>query len=705
MAADRTRVALSPLLGTNSRRVSDHALGGTYMRGGYNVELRDGEWWSRQGETLVTKRLGSTPWWWIFDVNRDLTVIANPWWALALDGTGKVTELYTAAVTENLAVTNGSAAATSTTNRTVAQLILAGAGATNSVYRVASHVGNAVTLDRPYEGATNAALSCRYVDPLPRDITGTSVGYTTTLATNFQGSAVVYEQLVTHAAADSHAASPALTGRTLLLVITSNIGVPVAIDLSAYLAGATAGVKRSWFYNTALATALVIGSDSTVDQLKARGVWAEVYKGRLFIAAATDPNGAYGSRTIWYSQIGDLLWWHTGIKGQTATPNFKTFDGEGDPIGEMKTLQDSLVIHRQWKQEICNDTQSLAQPFTFRTNAQGIGVFDRFPSNRVVSTQNVHFLWTPQGPAVFDGNTVTPIAQDAAMALAAYTLIQAPNKILHVQHDSVRRRIYWWQRSISQRHQAALPATATITFTSGDQVQNYLTCFVLDYANNAYWFEDRPHSFGGGSATSQQAISDTGVLHLSRVDGTIVKMFGSSATIDTADTDLLAPDVANDVIVNAQVETPWLDFGSLQTKRLTEVELIHRYTRGGEGQYDKFGGTGASLVGWLRIQFYSDFLAATQRAGVGVARNDTLFPSTAVEFNQSPTGPALFTPKIDGRQFKMVISNALTAAAIAAGYEQMPFRVSDIHCEYTQGQSTVAAALLNSGYGISETAG
>lgn len=700
----RQRVSLAPLLGVNSRRVSDRALQGTFMRGGYNVELRDGEWWTRMGEvSLGAKhvRLGSCPWWWVVRVNDALTVIANPWWALALDQTNGVNELYTAAVTENVAVTNGSANVTTTSTRTVDQLILMGAGATGEVYRVKSRVGTAAVLDRPYEGSTNAAKSCRFIDPLARNVAGTATAYTAAI-TNvgaywIRGSCVVFEQLVSHTATDLYAASPTLTGGNLHLVITSNVGVPVAIDLSAYIAGSTVGVRRTWFYNTALGSAATqIGTDTISGNTYARGIYAEVYKGRLFIGAATDPNGKYGSRTIWYSQPGDLGRWHTGIAAQTAAPNFITFDGEGDEIADLKILQESLVVHRKDSQEVGNITGSSAQPFQFRSNNQGFGIGYYGQVNSVVVANGAHYAWSRRGPVVFDGNTMSTIAEDARDALRSLFMADSALPILSAIHDPQRGRIYWYSYpSVTSRIPDALPAVSTISLKSGESVQDYVTCFVLDYLNGAWWFEHRPQICGGGSTTLTVAgLAGDGPV-FSRLDGTLVAPVSSSS--DGKDSDYLAPTTSGSrVPVYAQVETPWLDFGNLSAKKLTEVELTFRGLADGESVAEEF----ATFTGtpWLRMRVYGDKNRNTALGDVGVVYDPTGTQiTTKVDFAQSPTGLLTFTPRSrDLRQVKFVFSNGLTSAATTAGYSVLPFRISDIEVEYTQRESTIPLTTLTS---------
>jgi len=688
----RQRVSLAPLLGTNSRRVSDKALQGTFMRGGYNVELRDGEWWSRLGEGRVangTVRIASTPWWWALDVNRDLTIIANPFWALALSSGTSLDAVYAPAVTESVTYTNGSANATSSTTRVVDQLMLV--NGVNGAYRVVSRVGTALVMDRPFEGTTGAK-STKFIDPLVRDTAGTAVTYATSSMTPQLGSCFVFEQLVTNSATAIHASSPATTSGSFYLIITSNLGCPVAIDLSGYLAGSPANPLRRWFFNTALSSPAIVGSDTTSDSLKDIGVFGGVYKGRMFIGPAADPNGKYGSRTLWWSQIGDFCRWHTGIAGQTAAPNFKTFDGEGNGIAGIANLQDDLAIHRDDTQVVCTATQSLAQPFTFRENNQGLGVRSRGRSNRIVSANGVNYFWAQQGLAVFDGRGVQLIAQDAADALRSHRFIEDFRPVTHVLHDATRRRLYWFKAEGS-RHQDALPATATVTYTSGDQVQNYSPVFVYDYANDAYWFEDRPTTYGGGMV----GRTEGNLLYLSRLDGTLVTAYGSNSA--AGDASHLTPETTgNAVTVNCQVETPWIDFGNFAAKRLVEVETVERSIMAGNGNFDDEIENGISgTYFWLRCRVFVDLNDATTKADVGVVYDSSNSQLTDLaEFRQSPTFVRTFTPRADGRQFKLRFSNALSSAATTAGYLQAPFRISDIICEYAQKESTLPLTTLTS---------
>lgn len=663
------QVSLAPLLAQNSTRVADRTLNGTYMRGGFNVGVRDGEWWTRKGQKLKLPRIGGVPWWWVMDINADLTIIANPYYALAYDGGGipSVEELYTPAVTESVSFTNNSTSATSSTTRTVGQLILV---STDKVYRVTAVSGTTITLDRAYEETTDSK-TCRFIDPLNRNMAGSNVGVST--SANRVGSCVVFEQLVTNpagpASGSAHGASPATTAGHSYLVITSNSGVPVAVNLTAYLNGSPVAPVRLFFYNTSLGTPAQIGADSAFTSLNPRGVFAEVYKGRLFISYATDPSGLYGDRTIWYSQFGDLTRWHTGISGQTAAPNFITCAGEGDEIAEMKTLGDELVVHRWYSRELLAATQSSSTPFTRRTHHVRLGIHDKYAmSNRVVTANGVHYIWTRNGPAVFDGSNVTLVARSVYRDLLAAEQLDGQGDVVCALHDERNRQIVWMLGvSSADRHQDALPANSN----------DYGTVLIYKYDTDEAWLEDHPEFRGGGMASDIDNGSTVPQLLISRVDGSILMLHGRTTAKDADVTD---PEGGTAVTVNARVETPWLDLGTMETKQLLRVELVLRSVSSSNQNWDQNTDLSSGNY-WINMRVYGDFNEGTALATVGRVYDSTSSQVTQRgENRQAATFVVSLTPRVSARQFKLVFTNNLTSAASAAGYVQAPFRISDIIC-------------------------
>lgn len=697
-------VWLGPFRRLNGQRVSDRVLGGTFMRGGFNFEVRDGEWWSRKGEECAAPRLGSTPWWWMFNVNRDLTIIANPWYALKIEESGgayKVSQIYNAVVTESVTFTNGSKTATPTTTRIAGQLMLVGTQPTSEVYRVtAATSAPSITLDRAYEG-TSGAKSVAFLNVISQDLSGTRATHDDTA--RVIGGACIFEQLVTHTAADVSPSNPAVTGGHIFLIITSNQGAPAAIDLTA-----VGNVLRNWFYLTNLgaASATAIGSDTATDGITPRGVYASVYKNRLFIAAATDPNGQYGSRTLYYSQIGDFLNWHSGNTADlTAVPNFKTFDGEGNSIGGMDILGDDLVIHRDDSQEIATATQSGDTPFVFRTSNENLGIRDFRRSNRVVAARGRHFIWTRRGLFAFDGRNLTPLAEDARGSLQWNRFMQVRDAIRHVVHDSQNGRIYWFSANVSSRWNTyAAPASANYTTVDGASVQNYYGVFVYDYENDTYWFEDRPASIGGGMMTLD--ATRPSAAHASRTDGSIVVLSSRSKGKDPAlstynGSGVVVKDPTNsahDVAVTCVAETPWMDFGSPNVKRMTRIET-HERALVGEGPYDNYNDI-ESAKRVFRIQIYGDM-----NPEVSIGELTTMYDAsdsttsdqiTSENVVQASSFVREFTPRSDARQFKLILSNTKSAGATFINAYSAPIRLSDMMIELTPLDSLQPKTAVNS---------
>lgn len=699
-------IPLGPFRGLNSQRVADRALSGMYMRGGFNVELRDGEWWSRKGEECILPRVGSTPWWWIFDANRDLTIMCNAWYAVALIETATntygVSGLASASTTESTTFTNGATTCTPTSARTVGQLMLVGTQPTTEVYRVISRLAGApftVTLDRAYEGTTGAK-NVSYYRPLAQAFGGGLTDHDS--LARVIGSAVIFEQLTTRAANAVSTSSPAVTQGHIYLVITSNQGTPVAIDLTAYMSGSPTSVLRSWFALTNLGPATFdeIGSDTAVDGITPRGAYASVYKNRLFIGAAADPDNMYGSRTLYWSTYGDFTTWHSGVAGETAAPNYKTFDGEGNSIGGMETLGDDLVIHRDDTQEICTATQSATTPFVFRTNNENLGIRDYRRSNRVVVANGRHYIWTRRGPYAFDGRNLTALAEDVRGALRWRRFMQVRGAIRHVVHDSQNGRIYWFAANDASRWtNYTLPASANLTTpdtgVATNTYQNYHGVFVYDYESDESWIEDRPTSIGGGMTAVNSG--QPAQAFVSRVNGTIICLNGRSKGKDASHS---APETAaSDVTVTCLVETPWIDFGSRTMKRLSRIVTFER-ALAGEGPWDNYTDTDTGNLA-LRIDVYGDFDPETRLAYFTSFYSSTDTQLTAETVAQAATCLRDFSPRADARAFKFIITNLLSTGAAFVSGKSAPFRISDIEVDIVPMSSNQPLTTINTGTSLS----
>lgn len=268
MMGEPQQIRLAPLGGLRSERVSDHTLGDVSMRGSFNVECVDGEWWVRKGEDAVLRRIGSTQWTWI-GVGNAKWIIANPYWALQLNDSNPsagVTNLYSPSGTDTVTLANMSDAATCAayTPAVGELLLLESGGYTDQVYRVVAASGTSFTLERPFEG-DSAAYDCRFIPQIAQAATGTATGYNTSGVGEKPASYVVFEQLVGHTATSVHGSSPAVTAGRRYLIITSSWGTPVAIDL-----GTVTTVKRNWFFRTHLGS----GSETNIASTNGYGQWA-----------------------------------------------------------------------------------------------------------------------------------------------------------------------------------------------------------------------------------------------------------------------------------------------------------------------------------------------------------------------------------------------------------------------------------------------
>lgn len=684
--SEKQQIRLAPLGGLQSERVSDHTLGDMSMRGSFNVERVDGEWWTRKGEDLVAYRLGSAQWTYIGMGNVKF-ILANPFWALQLNSTSPeqgVTNLYSPSATETVTLTkNSQFGVTSAHTGVPGELLLVGPGYTTQVYRITAGSGTDITLERPFEGDSDV-YTCRFIPQLAQDPSGTNQSYYDGIC-NGPASYVVFEQLVGHTAGDAaaHTNCPAVTAGRRYLIITSTLGCPVAIDL-----GTITTVKRNWFFRTGLAS----GTETNIASANGYGQWATTYKNRLIIANAPDNNNRLASRTIWHSRQGDFCLWHTGIKGKTASPNSITFDGPNDDIAGVDVLRDQVILHRQRSQEIGSFTGSDAAPLNFRSNNQGLGIYSA-NRNLWIHTRSAHFLWTQRGPGVFDGSQISLIAQEAYRDLVSYRAAEAPN-VLCAIHDEQRARIYWVlgedNTDANNRHQAAtMPVSGERLLADGYQYAAAKTVFVYSYEDGTAWFEDRTSIYGGGHL-GEPAIESAQGTYASRFDGTIVKLRGETTGIDPG-----ISGASEDHVVQAQVETGWIDFGNTVTqKHLTGVELVLRALhvseetlRNQEEISDVWSSEDDRL--YIRLQVFSDYNLTTPIADVGKAfRVSDMLALKLTDNRQYPAFNIHFSTDGQGRSLKFRVSNTLNSEASAAGYRMAPFRLSEIVAHVLPKEST-----------------
>ncbi len=177
--------------------------------------------------------------------------------------------------------------------------------------------------------------------------------------------------------------------------------------------------------------------------------------------------------------------------------------------------------------------------------------------------------------------------------------------------------------------------------------------------------------------------NDVQQLLVFRPDGSLMEFRGRTTAKDA---DITDPSGGTAVTVNAQVETGWLDFGTIERKRLTKVIVVLRSLATGQ-KWDRTSDLSSGTYG-LRLRVYSDWDESTVQSDFWQSyTSSTSQLSNPAENKQAPTFALIFSPRVHGMVLKLRFSNALTSTASAAGHIQVPFRIVDILPFYEQMES------------------
>ena len=597
----RQSTRFSPLIGLDGSRQAEEVNTPTLpMRGGYNVKAVDGEWHSRfgrmtleQGETSEISSIASLPWFWMVSTENK-TYLANPWYVVSVDpGTGNVDNATSRKESGSITFTADSATAVVTSGfSSIAVNDLIFVGSTTGpnyvkCYRIlyvnSTGLGVLLTLDRAFTGSTGAA-DCRSMAPVIQPVADAdaSAGQEWTsvaerLKKGIKGGCCLFDQLVTETGT-----TPDLTANKTYLVVSSEFAdAPFAVELDgAAEANRIDAIKDFYKDRTATAGGAALG----------KALYPCVAAGRLILAHAPDPGGAFDTRTVWYSQPGNLFRWYVGQTGGVAGANYVTFDQATDnEITGVAPLGNGFVVYRQFSQMIASPTGSGRSPFRFNENRQGIGL--NVPGG-VVEANGVHYFASQAGPAVFDGTQVTVLGDEMRLHLERNGFWDSG--IYKVCHDREQRQILFladnpvhqdsivpWARDeaspfkfpyITPAGQSSDTATTRIgTFNRTNPV------LVHDYGRNTWWFENYPTmAFVGTLGTGQSRAM--------RMDGTFQDW--RNAAEFTKDGRTLAWTGAAYIEaatfpVDALVETPWINFGTLERKQITKL-IVQTRSWGGE---------------------------------------------------------------------------------------------------------------------------
>ena len=700
---------LAPLRGLNPMNVSAEAgLQGTFMRGGYNVEVFDAEWWVRHGCAQSSENLGSVWWRWIVsspELDR-LFLVSNDY---VLQIEGRVadvgvqdnTTFFRQLVVPYQQMTANLDATFTVGSPTVTVNLISGAvpqkgycfvaegtgGVPDRFYRIIDvPTATLWTLDRPYQaGSPTSITGLKFYS----DLMFTFAASPGVQDSDLNGGCCLFEQTATHAANTLGYANYAVDPGSYIIVISS-IGyaaVAIAPAIKPLILG-------TWLRQTQLPTPTAV----TMYNVKPC-----VYKDRLFLSAAdpTMPN-TVSYRTFWYSRPFDFMQWHTGLQGLGGTPNFFTLNDPTDPISGFMVLGDALVVHRRNSQDLI---QTYGSGFKASHNDSGIGFW---PRSMMESIPVGHIGWTRYGPGLFNDQGMTVMFPEIERMLTAFNQSERMNPRLRgVIHDQNRRRIYFllgWEavgfvdtpteygtRRIIRHQDALLVTTQQKPFS--DQVW-YSRCpvLVVDYARNETWLEDYAGLCGGGDHLGQ--------MYLCRYDGTVVAQptGWSGKDFDVARINAATP-------VDAMVETQWMNHGSEQRKMLQKIYLTFRALDVNEDVDEILGGkfdplrisdlwdSPTDTLHFCTVEVMADHRDDVQASSdVSVLVSDML--GRSMEGNRMlPVMLFSITPRVAGRAFKYRFKTALSPAAQAAGHKLGSFRLVDAVIELDVESDTRAAGL------------
>ena len=676
MDQDGRIVRFGPFSGLSGSRRADTTLGAqqpTPMRGGYNVELNDGELWVRRGTDFEGGSrvvYASVPWTWVIEYTTSIQILASPWYAIYLRSDGKVSNITVPDIASEAITFDGTSTATSTSTLNVNDLIFVGtsAFAGSEVYRVMNVASTTVTLDRA--STATGAENCRVLNcfmgaaSLP-----SSGGYT---SAGQRGHFAMMDQLVTHGAGDLYTSSPATTpGRYLIIahqqLSDASLG-PVAVPLNTSL-DFLGGQHTNWFRDTSTSSPAVVNPYPKT---------CGIVDNRLVMAAAADPAGLYDERTIWTSWPGDFMLWHAGLGGSNAAPLYVTFDGISNPIQAVRADGSSLVVHREVSQEVGVPQGSASAPFAYRSNEQGLGMVG---GRAIVEANRAHYIVTQAGPARFSADTGIQL-----LALEHRTTLKAMglwDDCRFIAHDPAALRLYFIDPANGRHSKAALPATDTavpVGSETGDTWTNTTTALVYDYGQNAWWLEDHINADGWGEVGGVR-------MYLCRPDGTVIQVDNYGATgLDPDDT-------TGTNVVDALVDLPWFELaGPGKRGKIKKMVLRLRAIDISEAtvnqEIDDLWSSTSDTLHFGTVEVYTDYDMTT--AADSMDMNGVVSTMRAYASSENNQLPILEFPltgfRTSARSARIRIKNALSAAATSAGHKKGHFRVAYIDVWITGGE-------------------
>jgi hypothetical protein len=642
-----------------------------------NVELMDGEWWTRPGyranDANKFVNLASMPWMMTTDLEATASVIiSNPFYALIYRPTVSSWVVYSAylpSALESVTLENGSNLGTSTSTRVVGDLLLVEAsGGTDEVYRVIAVSGTAITLDRQYEGVAagpTVKTNCEFVEAIT-DPGAYIVGVTR--VSNYEGvmkdmfSVATIDQTVTLAGNALWTGSPAVTDGDTYMIICSPAAEPAALNMSDP--------------NQALITDFfrVTGTDPFPKIL--RGWTCCSWKNSLVIAHAGDSTGLFTSRSVWISRPGNFIRWHDDTESGNSQDRNNRFWDHTDDILAVETMGANLIVHRSRSQHVGTFVLGGAFPFRFVANNQGYGLFG---ARNVVRANNVQYLWTQAGPAVFDGNQVQPIGVELRHLLQAKNMWDRAPTFAYA--DRLRTRVVW----VWSNRDGDFPDLVLDTSNTDDSMLGESEALVYDYTRDAFWIEKTPNQTGAGfSANRTYIISGLGTL----LDPSLW-VDEASGFDQTSDPDAVTGEaIAQSLVrVDASVSCDWFNLGSLRRKMLTrlyvELRTLETTANADPWEIADLSTDPTDEIHFADLDIFVDKNETAHETHPLVLTASTMLALSNAPGGQHPLMVFQVSTKAAGHEYRFALRNDGAGANVKGA-----FRLAGIEGEFTQYESS-----------------
>ena len=253
-----------------------------------------------------------------------------------------------------------------------------------------------------------------------------------------------------------------------------------------------------------------------------------LHRDSIWFGAAADPQGLWEDLTVWWSAQFDFTRYHTG--GVGGASNYNTFSQPGavDPVMGIQSFGPSVVIYRKYSQEIGTASEGLDTPYTFVSQAEGLGLTS---PGAVVTANGVHYLSTQAGPAIFDGR-VRPVGLGLRQHLEELGFWSRFRFLLHDPEEQMI--LFCCPDGTSVPQDVKEPVfnspfrPGNTTSVSGSPRNSYVTpasMLTYNYSHDSWSLWVDAVVSGGG-------VTSPGNSWLCRADGTIAKIFASHYSSD-----------------------------------------------------------------------------------------------------------------------------------------------------------------------------